>query len=115
MRQTRQAVCAINQFILDIYDAHKLDHLFCVKAVPFPSIQDSNDDKFLSGYAHSGILRGSLKILHAARTDLTALLEKYPGYKLVVTGHSLGAGTAILITLEVLLGQGPMLSKFLQL
>jgi Lipase (class 3) len=105
----------ISPSILDVYDAHKRDHLFCVKTVPFPSIQDSNDDKFLSGFAHSGILRGSLKILHAARTDLTALLEKYQGYKLVVTGHSLGAGTAILITLEVLLGQGPMLSNILQL
>lgn len=32
-------------------------------------------------------------------------LRNKPDYKLVVTGHSLGAGTAVLVTLELLLGE----------
>ena len=36
---------------------------------------------------------------------LTDLLNQYPDYSLVVTGHSLGAGTALLISMEIMLGQ----------
>ena len=38
-------------------------------------------------------------------------LLRHPGYKLVVTGHSLGAGTAILVALELLLGDNKLDSK----
>ena len=41
---------------------------------------------------------------------LFKLLEEHPTYKLVVTGHSLGAGTAVLATLEILLGSDKFVS-----
>lgn len=62
------------------------------------------DEEFLDGHAHMGILKGALKILKESKQDLKELLVKHPKYKFVITGHSLGAGTAILATLQVLLG-----------
>ena len=80
---------------------------------------DDNDD--------AGILDGSRKILDKTRDLLEAALADHPGYRLVLTiiimimmliimimmmmmmvqvltGHSLGAGTVELMTLELLLG-----------
>jgi len=51
-----------------------------------------------------GILKGALKILKESKQDLKELLVKHPKYKFVITGHSLGAGTAILATRQVLRG-----------
>ena len=32
---------------------------------------------------------------------VTALMEEYPDYKLIITGHSLGAGTSCLLTVKL--------------
>ena len=64
----------------------------------------------MDGFAHSGILRGAKKILRMTKPILTDLLNQYPEYSLVVTGHSLGAGTAILISMEVMLGQNQLVA-----
>ena len=72
--------------------------------------QAGQDENFLDGFAHFGILKGALKILKVTKDVLIKLLEEHPTYKLVVTGHSLGAGTAVLITLEILLGKDPFVS-----
>ena len=58
---------------------------------------------FLDGYAHHGMVDGANRILKKVMPVLRSLLlEKFPGYKLRVTGHSLGAGTAELITMILL-------------
>mmetsp|Transcript_23061 Transcript_23061/g.38597 ORF Transcript_23061/g.38597 Transcript_23061/m.38597 type:complete len:518 (-) Transcript_23061:41-1594(-) len=58
---------------------------------------------FLSGEAHTGIAAGAKKVLKRSRDALVETLTRYSSeghiYKLVITGHSLGAGTAILLTL----------------
>ena len=46
-----------------------------------------------------------MKILNATKPGLAKLLEQHPTYKFVITGHSLGAGTAVLIALKTLLGE----------
>ena len=61
-----------------------------------------DDESFLDGFAHRGILRGATRIMKQGKEVLREALEKHPGYRLVITGHSLGAGTAILITMGVL-------------
>jgi len=62
------------------------------------------DVPFLSGHAHSGILEGARRILERCGHMITASLMLNPGYSLILTGHSLGAGSAELITMELLLG-----------
>lgn len=63
-----------------------------------------SESPFLNGFAHEGILDGAMKILEIASDEIEAALNENEGYKLVVCGHSLGGGTAELITLELLLG-----------
>lgn len=58
---------------------------------------------FLDGFAHHGMVDAADRILKKVLPVLRSLLvDKYPGYKLRVTGHSLGAGTAELITMILL-------------
>ena len=58
---------------------------------------------FLDGLAHHGMADAAHTILEKVLPVLRSLLvETYPGYKLRVTGHSLGAGTAELITMILL-------------
>ena len=59
---------------------------------------------FLEGFAHKGILSGASLILSKVSGKLQEVLAQpeCSGYSLVVTGHSLGAGTAELITMSLL-------------
>ena len=54
---------------------------------------------FLGGFAHDGIKRGAERLFEETIGIVCTLLDKYPTYSLVVTGHSLGAGTSILLTM----------------
>ena len=58
--------------------------------------------EFLDGYAHSGMVRSSQRILAESGQILKKTFETYSGYRFVITGHSLGGGTAILTTMLVL-------------
>lgn len=66
-----------------------------------------HQDKFLDGYAHAGLLKGAKTLLKISGNTLKSALKMYPMYSLALTGHSLGAGTAILITMEMLAGKVP--------
>jgi len=48
--------------------------------------------------AHEGIAASARNVLLRIEADLRAALAEHPTYKLVLTGHSLGGGTAILAT-----------------
>ena len=50
-----------------------------------------------------------MRILERAGHLVTASLMLHPGYSLVLTGHSLGAGTAELLTMDLLEGQAKRL------
>jgi hypothetical protein len=64
---------------------------------------DSEDSPLFDGHAHTGILIGSREILKKAKPILEEAFNREPSYKLVITGHSLGAGAAELITMMILL------------
>ena len=73
------------------------------------------EEKFLDGFAHSGILLGAKRILMKCEKMLKVSMESSPDYKLVITGHSLGAGAAILISLAILNGETSIDSNKVQL
>ena len=60
---------------------------------------------YLDGFTHKGILTGAKNVWSQACASVVSALNINPGYSLVVTGHSLGAGVAVLITLELLMGE----------
>ena len=57
---------------------------------------------YLDGFAHRGILSGANRIMTEGKETLKKAFEENPDYRLVITGHSLGAGTGILISLGFL-------------
>ncbi|GAB5363899.1 hypothetical protein AAMO2058_000923000 [Amorphochlora amoebiformis] len=56
----------------------------------------------LGGYAHDGIVRSAFAVLSSAEDAIIESLSKNPGYRLVITGHSLGAGVSIMASLLLL-------------
>jgi len=56
---------------------------------------------FCNGKAHCGIADRTDKIWDLAKDKLVELLKANPDFDLVITGHSLGAGTAALLALKM--------------
>lgn len=54
---------------------------------------------FQGGYAHTGMLECAKRKFSSVHLPILHTIGKFPNYKLVVIGHSLGAGTAALLTL----------------
>ena len=50
------------------------------------------------GHAHAGFLSTARWLVKTCKNDLVAAKSANPGYTLTVVGHSLGAGTAVLLT-----------------
>jgi len=67
----------------------------CAESVPFVEL----------GVAHQGICAGAIRLKEETTETLNSLLAENPGFSLVVCGHSLGAGTASLLTMSLLYDQ----------
>mmetsp|Transcript_17529 Transcript_17529/g.34463 ORF Transcript_17529/g.34463 Transcript_17529/m.34463 type:complete len:696 (+) Transcript_17529:169-2256(+) len=58
-----------------------------------------DNEKVIEGRAHQGFMRSAQRLANDLHEPVVELLRSNPGYELVVTGHSLGAGVATLLTL----------------
>eukprot|EP01125_Pyxidicula_operculata_P020779 TRINITY_DN777_c0_g1_i1.p1 TRINITY_DN777_c0_g1~~TRINITY_DN777_c0_g1_i1.p1 ORF type:complete len:411 (+),score=75.28 TRINITY_DN777_c0_g1_i1:371-1603(+) len=58
-----------------------------------------DDDKGVKGEAHDGIAQAAQTVVSILEESLKKQLEKYPDYGIMVVGHSLGAGTAALLSI----------------
>ena len=65
---------------------------------------NSDEAPFLNGFSHGGMLGGAKRIMKECREAIQKAVNDHPDYRLVITGHSLGGGTAILITMDLLNG-----------
>ncbi|CAI5720923.1 unnamed protein product [Peronospora destructor] len=60
-----------------------------------------HNEPFQNGQGHRGMVHAAAWLVHHLHSDLEELLEKYPDYRLVATGHSLGAAVAALVTIQL--------------
>lgn len=51
------------------------------------------------GYAHTGMLAAARSLLKSVKEDLRKAMDANPGFSLQVVGHSMGGGTAALLTM----------------
>lgn len=58
-----------------------------------------HSEPFEGGFAHSGMLTAAQWLLQNEAETLRNVLHENPGFRLVLTGHSLGAGSAALLAL----------------
>mmetsp|Transcript_22230 Transcript_22230/g.48295 ORF Transcript_22230/g.48295 Transcript_22230/m.48295 type:complete len:601 (+) Transcript_22230:346-2148(+) len=56
---------------------------------------------FCDGHAHAGIADRVNELWEHVKDDIVQALRENPGYNLVITGHSLGAGAAALLSLKL--------------
>lgn len=73
-----------------------------------------DDSPFLTGHAHSGILRGARELWTLVSASVVSAFTLHPDYDLIVTGHSLGGGVAVLVTMEVLMADEALDSRPVQ-
>jgi len=79
------------------------------------SIKDAISDlmadevPFLGGFAHRGIVRCADRVIELAGNHITEALKKQPGYRLMLTGHSLGGGVVNILGLMFLEGEAKKL------
>lgn len=74
------------------------DTVTSLTAHPRPHHAIGADGVPVLGHAHAGFLSTARWLAKNTRDDLAAALASNPGFELTVVGHSLGAGTAVLLT-----------------
>ncbi|CAB4070396.1 unnamed protein product [Lepeophtheirus salmonis] len=76
------------------------------RMIPAPEMKDvfmdlyADTEPFLHGHAHRGMAIGCRNIVEKVLPFILSTLEENPGYEIMVTGYSLGAGISQLVTME---------------
>ncbi|GAV61432.1 Lipase_3 domain-containing protein/Lipase3_N domain-containing protein [Cephalotus follicularis] len=92
-----------NCFLLLIRGTHSIKDTLTAATgavVPFHHsvVHEGGVSNLVLGYAHCGMVAAARWIAKLATPCLRKALDEYPGYKLKIVGHSLGGGTAALLT-----------------
>ncbi|XP_057977786.1 uncharacterized protein LOC131164536 [Malania oleifera] len=92
-----------NCFLLLIRGTHSIKDTLTAATgavVPFHHtvVHEGGVSNLVLGYAHCGMVAAARWIAKLATPCLIKALHEYPGYKVQIVGHSLGGGTAALLT-----------------
>lgn len=73
-------------------------------AATYDPISIRHDDpiygnKLIDGLGHAGVLRSARNLVHKIRHKVLEAVGEFPDYEILVTGHSLGAATAAVLSL----------------
>ena len=60
----------------------------------------STGEVLATGKVHKGIMQGAVNIGESVKPHVLRLMQEHPGFKLVITGHSLGGGSTGLLALH---------------
>ncbi|KAM1714166.1 hypothetical protein ACFX12_024814 [Malus domestica] len=90
-------------FLLLIRGTHSIKDTLTVATgavVPFHHsvVHEGGVSNLVLGYAHCGMVAAARWIAKLAKPCVLKALEEYPDYELKIVGHSLGGGTAALLT-----------------
>jgi hypothetical protein len=66
-----------------------------------PCSHNATTGKFCGGQAHNGIADQAEKLWDAVGEIVQLVLAGNPGFELIITGHSLGAGAACLLNIKI--------------
>jgi hypothetical protein len=91
MRWVVLSIRGTHSFADILIDLHAAPHAFAL-----PNARAAADER--EGSVHAGMLAAARGLLRSAAATLAECCAEYPEYQLVVVGHSLGAGTAALLT-----------------
>lgn len=79
------------------YDSPIMSSSCLSPASSSPTVAD--DPSYVSGYGHAGVLRSARNLFKRIRAPVKQAMRDNPGFQVVMTGHSLGASTAAVLTL----------------
>ena len=65
---------------------------------------------FLGGWAHAGMVASAWQVIRTQMAPASRALSQHPGYSLLVTGHSMGAGVAACLAMLIRSGDGDVLA-----
>lgn len=71
----------------------------------------ANYEPFMGGFAHAGMLLAAKQKFKDLMPLLLETLKRNPGYGLIIVGHSLGAGTAALLSALIYSGKSAKLLR----
>ena len=67
--------------------------------IDYTHIDPVSQEALVTGRVHSGIMRSAMNISEEILPFLSSCMREWPDYSIILTGHSLGAGTASLLCL----------------
>ncbi len=98
--------------VLVLHDLKQVLIVICgTRMIPAPKMKDVFMDlyadtmPFLGGQAHMGMAMGAKNILAKIGSEISNVLAANPGYGVMVTGYSLGAGICQLLAMELIEGE----------
>ncbi|DBA73228.1 TPA: hypothetical protein ACH3X1_011294 [Trebouxia sp. C0004] len=90
----------LHSIVLAIRGTHSLKDMFTsLTGTSKPHHMVDPDSGVVLGYSHFGMLAAARWLLQQLSGTMKQALNDHPGYKLKVIGHSLGGGTAAMLTM----------------
>lgn len=91
----------LNSFVLAIRGTHTTRDIFTSLSGAVKPHHYVDQHGVVMGYSHFGMLAAARWIFKHCKATLIDAHESQPDYKLILTGHSMGGGTAAMLTMMI--------------